>query len=89
LNDVSRLSYVRDFVVSVDTPFSEDFSTATRFRFFDAFLCYEGNVPVVSIVFDADVSVFSAVDFKANLKVHDQSKGALLRHRRLKIVRAT
>jgi hypothetical protein len=75
LNSVQQLSYVRDFVVDVDAPYSEDFSTATRFRFFDAFLSYDGNTPVVSIVFDADVSVFNAVGFNADLKVLDETKG--------------
>ena len=75
INNVSRLSYVKDFVVSADAPFSDDFSSATRFRFFDAYLTVEAGDPVVTIVFDADVSVFNTVDFTANLKVKNENKG--------------
>jgi hypothetical protein len=76
LNNVLRLSYQKDFVVAVDAPFSDDFSTATRFRFFDAFLTVEDGVPLVSIAFDADVSVFNAVAFGAELKVTDPRHGS-------------
>lgn len=75
LNNVERLRYERAFIVGLDSPYSEDFSTATRLRFFDAFLTDNDGVPQVTITFDADVSVFNAVDFTANLNVKDQSKG--------------
>lgn len=70
-----RLTYAKEFQVGVDAPFSDDFSTATRFRFFDAWLTADNGVPVVTISFDADVNVFNAVAFQASLKVQDQTHG--------------
>lgn len=75
LNNSLRLQYRRDFVVALDAPFSDDFSTATRFRFFDAALSVENGRPVVSVSFDADISVFSAVAFGAELVIHDPTHG--------------
>lgn len=75
LNNQSRLSYTKDFVVGVGSPFSDDFSTATRFRFFDARLDDVGGDPVVSFVFDADVSTFNAVQTQGSLKIKDQTHG--------------
>ncbi len=74
-NNVSRLVYTKDFLVSPGTPFSDDFSTATRFRFFDATVARVNGVPEVAAVFDADVDVFNAVDFGTVLKVKDESNG--------------
>ncbi len=74
-NNVSRLVYTKDFTVAPDAPFSDDFSTATRFRFFDATVARVDGVPEVAAVFDADVDVFNAVDFGTVLKVKDESKG--------------
>lgn len=71
LNNTTLLSYVKDFQVGVDAPFSDDFSSAIRFRFFDAFLTIDNGLPVVSIAFDADVSVFNAVAFGDSLPIHD------------------
>jgi hypothetical protein len=75
LNNISRLTYAKDFEVSAATPFADNFGNAFRFRFFDASMTVEAGIPVVSIVFDADVSVFNAVDFGASLKVRDESNG--------------
>ena len=66
------LTYAKVFEVSPAAPFSDDFSTLTRFKFFDATVAIESGIPVVSIFFDADVSVFNAVSFEASLKVRDQ-----------------
>jgi hypothetical protein len=74
-NNVSRLVYTKDFTVAPDAPFSDDFSTATRFRFFDATVARVDGTPEVAVVFDADVDTFNTVDFGAVLKVHDESKG--------------
>lgn len=76
LNNTVRLLYERDFVVGPDATYSDDFSTFTRFRFFDALLTQEDNVPVVNIAFDSDVSVFSGVAFRADLKVVDETHGS-------------
>lgn len=69
------LNYTRDFVVGLDSPYSEDFSTATRFRFFDAFLEDSNGTPVVTIVLDSDISVFNSIFMNAELQVKDQTKG--------------
>ncbi|MFZ5635075.1 MAG: hypothetical protein ACOY82_00665 [Pseudomonadota bacterium] len=74
-SNVSRLVYQKAFRVAPDAPFADDFSTATRFRFFDATVSRVDGVPEVAVVFDADVDVFNAVDFGAVLKVHDESGG--------------
>lgn len=75
VNNTVVLTYTRSFVVGVDAPFNDNFSSATRFRFFDAFLTYDNGTPIVRIAFDADVTVFNAVTFGASLKVHDETHG--------------
>jgi hypothetical protein len=74
-SNVPRLVYQKSFRVAPDAPFTDDFSTATRLRFFDATVSRVDGVPEVAVVFDADVDVFNAVDFGAVLKVHDESGG--------------
>lgn len=69
------LTYAKVFEVSPTAPFSDDFSTQVRFKFFDASMAVESGIPVVKINFDADVSVFNAVTFEASLKVRDASTG--------------
>lgn len=71
LNNTTSLVYNQTFTVSTTTPYFDDFSTATRFRFFDASMTIVDNVPVVAISLDADVSVFDTVDFTTSLKVRD------------------
>jgi len=74
-NRVAALTYVRDFVLDPTTPYFEDFSTPLRSRFFSATVADDNGTPVVSIVFDADVDVFNAIDFGTSLRVRDTSKG--------------
>ena len=74
-NNSVRLTYVKDFQVSLNTPYSDDFSNTLRFRFFDANMTVEDGLPVVHIAFDADVDTFNAVAFGAELRVRDTSKG--------------
>ncbi len=76
LDNVSELSYTRDFAVSAAAPFAEDFSTATRSRTFNASVTLVDGVPQVAISFFADVSVFNAVAFDATLKVRDRNGDA-------------
>lgn len=71
LNNTTALVYNQTFTVSTTTPYFDDFSTATRFRFFDASVTIEDNLPVVAISLDADVSVFDTIDFTTSLKVRD------------------
>jgi hypothetical protein len=74
-SSVGSLTYAKVFEVSPTVPFSDDFSTLVRFKFFDALMAVESGIPVVKINFDADVSVFNAVSFEASLKVRDASNG--------------
>lgn len=76
--NVTNLVYTRDFVVAPSAPYSDDFSTATRFRFFDATVARVNGNPEVAFVFDADVDVFNAVNFGSVLRVHDESGGETL-----------
>ncbi|MEQ1743158.1 MAG: hypothetical protein ABL869_11770 [Candidatus Nitrotoga sp.] len=69
------LTYAKVFEVSPTAPFSDDFSTLIRFKFFDASMTVESGIPVVKINFDADVSVFNSIGFGASLKVRDASNG--------------
>ena len=73
LNNVVRSTYVKDFVVSPGAPFSDDFSTVTRFRFFDASatLAADGKSTTVSINYYNDIGVFESVDFDTALTLHD------------------
>lgn len=71
LNGTTALVYNQQFSVSTTAAYFEDFSTATRFRFFDASVTIENGLPVVAISLDADVSVFDTVDFTASVKVRD------------------
>lgn len=74
-SNVSRLVYNRDFLVGPTSPYTDDFSTATRLRFFDATVSRIDNMPQVAVVFDADVDTFNAVQFGTTLKVRDASNG--------------
>ena len=75
LSGVPRLAYTKDFTVTTATRFSDDFSTATRIRWFDASLALDNGTPVVAMHFDADVSPFNAVSFDASLRVKDERHG--------------
>lgn len=74
-NRVPSLTYVRDFVLDPTTPYFEDFSTPLRSRFFSATVADDNGTPVVSIIFDADVDVFNAIDFGTSLRVENPSRG--------------
>lgn len=76
--NVMSLTYTRDFLVAPSTPYSDDFSTATRFRFFDATVERIDGSPVVTFIFDADIDVFNSVNFGSALKVRDENKGESL-----------
>jgi hypothetical protein len=71
---ISTETYQRNFVVSEGSPFSDDFSTATRFKFFDASMTRVNGASVVSIRWFADVSVFNSVDFGTSLKLANGQK---------------
>lgn len=71
LNGVARSTYERSFSVSPGAPFSDDFSTATRFRFFDAAATLEadGKTTTVAVSYFNDVGVLESVDFRTQLAV--------------------
>lgn len=71
LNGVVRESYQKDFVVDTATPFSDDFSTFTRFKFFDATTTKAQGTSTVNIAYFSDVSVFNSVDFSAKLSLRE------------------
>lgn len=59
----STQTYSRDFTVAEDSPYFEDFSTATRQKSFGASVRTDRGVTVVNADFFADVGTFSAVAF--------------------------
>lgn len=73
LNNVVRSAYQKDFVIAPGVAFQDDFSTFTRFRFLDASsrLEADGKTTSVSLSYYNDVGVFEAVDFRTELKIHD------------------
>lgn len=72
LNNVLRSTYQRDFTVSPGVPYSEDFSTAVRFRFFDASTTLEADKSYrVTISYYNDVGVFDFVDFGTELTLRE------------------
>lgn len=71
LNNVVRAHYQKDFVVMPGVPYEDDFSTFTRFRFFDASTRLENDKTVVYIGYYNDVGVFEAVDLRTKLVIHD------------------
>ena len=71
-NNVLRSTYQRDFTVSPGVPYKEDFSTVTRFRFFDASATHEADKSYrVTISYYNDVGVFDFVDFGTELTLRE------------------
>lgn len=62
-------AYVRDFVLQQGVAFTDDFSTPTRQRSFDAVMAREGSNWVVSINYFNDIGVFDALGFSTRLTV--------------------
>lgn len=73
LNRVVRSTYARDFTVSPTAPYSDDFSTAVRFRYFDALASREADAKAtsVSISYYNDIGVFEFIDLRTALSVGD------------------
>lgn len=71
LNRVVRSTYHKDFVIALGVAFSDDFSTVTRFRFFDASTQLVNGDTVVSISYFNDVGVFDSVDFGTTLTLRN------------------
>lgn len=72
VNSVLRSTYTKDFVVTPGTTFSDDFSTFTRFGFFDAWTGLDASgKTTVSISFYRDVGVFDYIDLRTGLTLRD------------------
>jgi hypothetical protein len=71
LNGTVRESYQKDFAVTPAVPVSDDFSTFTRFKFFDASTHRESGASIVDISYYSDVGVFDSIDFRTKLTLRD------------------
>lgn len=71
---ISRESYQKAFVLTEGGSFSDDFSTRTRFKFFDAFLEKVDGANTISINWYADVTVFNSVDFDTSVVLANGQK---------------
>ena len=71
---VLRETYQKEFVLAEGVPFFDDFSTRTRFKFFDASLSKENGDSTISINWYADVTVFNSVDFDTLIVLSDGQK---------------
>lgn len=63
-------AYRKDFVVSDEAPYFDDFSSATRIRQFGATVSRNGGDAVVSIDYFNDVGVFTSIGFNTSLTVN-------------------
>ncbi len=66
---LSTEAYHKDFSMTDGTFFSDDFSTFTRFKFFDAAMTTNLGASKVSIDWFADVTVFNAVDVSTSVTI--------------------
>lgn len=71
LNGVVRENYQQSFVAEPTAPFSDDFSTFTRQKFFDASTYLDGRASVVQLSYFSDVGAFDYVDFLTTLTLRD------------------
>lgn len=71
LNGTLRSTYAKDFTVAPGVPFSDDASTAIRFKFFDAFaaVAADGKSTDVGVSYFADTGALESVDFRTDLNV--------------------
>lgn len=63
-------AYRKDFTVTDEAPFVDDFSSATRIRQFSAAVSRNGGDSVVSIDYFNDVGVFTSIGFNTSLTVN-------------------
>ena len=71
---VSTETYHREFVLREGETFSDDFSTRTRFKFFDATFAQVDGEKIVSASWFADVTVFNSVEFDTVVSLEDGAK---------------
>lgn len=67
-------TYHKEFSLLEGEAFSEDFSTRTRFKFFDASLTKLNGEKTVAIDWFADVTVFNSVDFRTSVVLSNGDK---------------
>lgn len=70
----STETYHRDFFLLEGASYSEDFSTRTRFKFFDARYEKINGDKTVSADWFADVTVFNSVDLATSVTLEDGDK---------------
>jgi hypothetical protein len=63
-------AYRKDFTVTDEAPFFDDFSSVTRIRQFAATVSKNGGDSVVSIDYFNDVGVFTSIGFNTSLAVN-------------------
>lgn len=71
---VSQEVYQKAFVLQEGQTFFDDFSTRTRFKFFNASLQKDNGDKTVAINWFADVTVFNSVDFDTSVTLSDGQK---------------
>ena len=71
---VSTTSYQKEFSLTDGQTISDDFSTATRFRFMDAGLTKVAGEWVMDVSWFADTSVFNAVDLSTQVAIANGQK---------------
>lgn len=72
-------SYLKDFTVSTDSGFDDDYSTPTRFKEFSANLETVGRETLVNISWFSDVSTFDSIDLNTSLVLtKGQQRGRLV-----------
>lgn len=69
-----RSAYQKDFVVEPGVVFEDDFSTAVRFRYLDAWstVADDGKTTTVSIAYYNDIGVFEFIDLRTEVALDDK-----------------
>lgn len=67
LNGAALQAYRKDFAIQPGVAFTDDFSSTTRSRTFNASVAPEGNNMVVAFDYFNDVDTFDAVSFNARM----------------------
>lgn len=66
---VSTETYQREFTLVDGQLYSEDFSTPTRFKFFDADMSTTNGVSTINMYWFADVTVFNSVEVSTTVSL--------------------
>lgn len=74
LNTTLRSAYQKDFVVEPGVVFEDDFSTAVRFRYLDAWstVAADGKTTTVSIAYYNDIGVLDFIDLRTEVTLDDK-----------------